>query len=161
VRLSRRYGKRNVWLGAMLLTSFSFGATAFTGENDVAYLATMLVLAGTAAGCGGAIGQSILADVIDCDELDSGERKEGAYSATWGFSLKAAIGCMIMITGIALQASGFEPNVRQTSTALWTLKGLFAGVPFVAFLIGASIFRNFTLDQVEHARVRELLDQRR
>ena len=158
VRLSRHYGKRDVWLGAMIVTALSFGAAAFAGAGDVTYVAVLLVFAGAAAGCGGAVGQSILADVIDWDELRSGERKEGAYSATWGFALKAAIGCMIMLTGLALQVSGFEPNVRQSPAALWTLKGLFAGVPFVGFVIGALIFRHFSLDEEEHARVRAALD---
>jgi GPH family glycoside/pentoside/hexuronide:cation symporter len=158
VRLSRRYGKRDVWLVAMVVTALAFGAAIFAAEGDVTYLAVLLIFAGAAAGCGGAVGQSILADVIDWDELQSGERKEGAYSATWGFALKAAIGCMIMLTGLALQVSGFQPNVRQAPAALWTLKVLFAGVPFVGFVAGTLIFRNFSLDEAEHIRVRAALD---
>ena len=104
--------------------------------------------------------QSVLADIMDVDEYRTGERKEGAYSAAAGFTFKAAAGCTVALTGFALQASGFEPNQAQTPAALWTLKLLFAGGPFLGNLIGAAIFRHFRLDAAEHARIRAELDAR-
>jgi GPH family glycoside/pentoside/hexuronide:cation symporter len=160
VRVSRRFGKPRSWLVGMLGTGSAFGLTIFTGPGDLAYVSVLLVIAGGFAGAGGAMAQSVLADVMDVDEHRTGERKEGAYSAAAGFAFKAAAGCTIALTGLALQASGFEPNVRQTGAALWTLKLLFAGGPFVGNLIGAIIFRRFRLDAAEHARIREELDAR-
>lgn len=160
LRLARRYGKRDIWLVAMVVTATAFGATIFAGENDVLYVAVLLVIAGAAAGCGGAVGQSILADVIDWDELQSGERKEGAYSAAWGFAFKLGIGCVIILTGVALQAAEFRPNVEQAPVSLWTIKLLFGGLPLVGYLVGAFIFSHFSLTAEEHARVRARLDER-
>ena len=39
--------------------------------------------------------------------------------------------------------------------AIVTLYGLF---PLVCYLIGAAMFRRFTLDEAEHARIRAALD---
>ena len=50
--LSRRYGKKRVWLCAMLGTAFSFGATMLAGEGDVALLCVLMTTAGISAGCG-------------------------------------------------------------------------------------------------------------
>ncbi len=160
VATSRRYGKRNVWLVALAGNAIFFGATFFIGEGQVVLLCVILAGAGASMGCGGVIGQSMLADVIDYDEYSSGERKEGAYSAAWGFALKLAIGLVIMLTGFALQASGFVPNAEQTPTAALTLRGLFAGAPVVAALLGFAILSRFRLDRAEHARIREALDAR-
>jgi GPH family glycoside/pentoside/hexuronide:cation symporter len=102
----------------------------------------------------------MLADAIDYDELESGERKEGAYSAAWGFALKSAIGIVIVLTGVVLQVSGFQPNVEQTYGAELALRGLFAGAPFAASLTALFLLRRFSLDAREHARIRAALDER-
>ena len=160
VRLSRRFGKRNTWMVAMVVTGLSFGATFLIGENDVAPMIVLLVFAGAAAGCGGTVGPSILADVIDYDEYLSGERKEGIYSAAWGFTLKASHALVILLVGLVLELSGFRPNVDQTVTADLALRGLYAGLPLTAFLTGAFLFRRFRLDQEEHTRIRSELERR-
>jgi GPH family glycoside/pentoside/hexuronide:cation symporter len=160
VRLARRWGKRDAWVLAMVGMSISFGATAFIGEGDLVALSILLMLGGFSYGCGGVVGPSILADVIDFDEAASGERKEGAYAAAWGFSWKLAAAAIGALTGIALQASGFEPNVEQTQAAERTLRLLFSGTPFLTFLIGAALFRRFAITEAEHARIRSQLDER-
>jgi GPH family glycoside/pentoside/hexuronide:cation symporter len=161
VRASRRFGKRNVWRVAMLGTSLSFGGCFFVGAGDVALICVLLVFAGLSSGCGGAVGPSILADVIDYDEYVSGERKEGAYSAAQGFAIKAAHALIILVTGLALQLSGFEPNVDQGPAAELAIRGLFAGAPFTMFGLAAVLFGRFQLDHREHARIRAELDQRK
>lgn len=161
VRASRRFGKRQVWVGAMVAFAFAFGSTVFVGENDVALISVLLIVAGIAAGCGGAVGPSILADVIDYDESVTGERREGIYSASWGFAIKAANASIILLTGFVLQLSGFRPNVDQTATAELAIRLLYAGAPFTMFLTGAWLFRRFRLDEREHARIRATIEQRR
>ena len=161
VRASRRFGKRNVWIVAMLGMAVSFGSTALIGEGDVTALAGILILAGVSAGCGGAIGFSMLADVIDYDEFQSGERKEGAYAAAQGFATKAANATIILVTSLVLQVSGFEPNVEQAPAVKLAISGLFAGGPFLLFLVGAYLLTRMRLDQREHARIQAELQRRR
>jgi GPH family glycoside/pentoside/hexuronide:cation symporter len=81
VRVSRSYGKRRTWMGAMLLAAGAFAGIATVGEGEFALLMALLVAAGAAMGCGGVLGKALLADVIDLDERRTGERKEGVYSA--------------------------------------------------------------------------------
>jgi GPH family glycoside/pentoside/hexuronide:cation symporter len=161
ILLSRRFGKRNVWLFAMGSAGLCFGCTFFVGPGQLLVLCVLLAGAGAASACGGVIGASMLADVIDYDELHSGERKEGAYSAAWGFAFKLAIGLTVAMTGVALQLSGFQPNAEQTRTAELTLRGLFAGAPLAASAISMTFLARFSLDQREHDRIRALLDERR
>ena len=157
VRASKRFGKRDAWIVAMVGLASFFGSSIFVGEGNVALLAVLFALAGISAGCGGAIGLSMLADVIDYDEYRSGERKEGAYAAAQGFATKAANTMIILLSGFALQLSGFVPNVEQTPIAKLAISGLFAGVPFSMFLVGAILLSRFRLDSHEHARIRKAL----
>jgi GPH family glycoside/pentoside/hexuronide:cation symporter len=160
VALSRRFGKRNVWRVAMLGVAASFGAMGFIGEGDLVALFTMLFLGGCFFGCGGTLGLSMMADVIDFDEYQTGERKEGAYSAAFGFALKSAIGITVVVVGWALQLSGFVPNAEQSPTALLTLRAIFGGFPFVGYVIGAAVFWRFPFNEAEHSAVRAELDRR-
>ncbi len=143
---SRRFGKRQAWTVAMVGMALSFGATVFVGENDVVPLLAMLVLAGLFGGCGGPIGASMLADVIDADELTTGERKEGAYTAAFTFAFQVGSGITVAVIGFALSLSGFVPNVDQAPAVVWTMKLLFAGTPLVMLSIGALVLRRYSLD---------------
>jgi GPH family glycoside/pentoside/hexuronide:cation symporter len=161
VLLSRRFGKRQVWRCAMVGCGFAFGAMTFAGEGDVWLIALLLPLAGFALGCGGTVGPSILADVIDGDELETGERKEGAYNAAWGFAFKSSNALMILVASLVLQAIGFQPNVEQSDFAKLAIRGLYGLMPLSMFLLAALVLRGFRLDEVEHTRIRAELDARR
>jgi len=160
VLLSRRYGKRNVWRVALVGQALGLGGTTMLAPDQLPLLFALLVVAGACNGCGGMIGQSMLADVIDWDELKSGQRKEGAYSAAWGFALKASIGAVVLVVGVALQLSGFEPNVQQAPAAEWTIRCLFGGLPLCAGLGASWVLGRFALDEAEHERIRSELDAR-
>ena len=160
LRVARKFGKRNAWVTAMLGTGVSFGCITFVAENDLVLMGVILVFAGFFSGCGGAIGPSILADVIDADEYETGERKEGAYTAAWGFAIKSASALIILFTSVVLQFSGFQPNVEQTPTTLWILRLLNGALPLVMFCFGAFVFRRFALNAREHSLIRQELDRR-
>lgn len=160
VRVSRRFGKRETWTAAMLASGLAFGSSFFLGENDVGGAVVLMIVAGTALGCGGCVGPSILADVIDDDELRTGERKEGAYNAGWGFAIKASNAFVILVTSAALQFSDFTPNVEQTQGTKLMLRLLFSVLPLTMFWTAAWVLRGFGLDAIEHARIRAELDRR-
>jgi GPH family glycoside/pentoside/hexuronide:cation symporter len=161
VKLSRRYGKARAWRVALVGTALGLGATFFLGPRDIPIVMGLMVVAGACNGCGGAIGPSMLADAIDWDELRTGERKEGAYSAAWGFALKLSIGLVVVATGAALQLSGFEPNVPQQRPAELTIRGLFAGLPLLAGLSAAWLLGRFRLDARAHQKIVTQLEARR
>ncbi|MCP5060340.1 MAG: hypothetical protein GY937_26880 [bacterium] len=160
IPLSRRFGKKRLWICAQLLTSASFGGMFFLGTGDIIMMGLLAVSAGVAAGAGGTLSPSLQADVIDFDEYQTGERKEGAYFSAWSFIYKSAYGVTLMLTGYVLQLSGFEPNVDQTDAVKLALRTLYGGFPFVCYLAGALLLRTFALDEGEHARIREELSTR-
>jgi GPH family glycoside/pentoside/hexuronide:cation symporter len=165
IPLSRRFGKVRLWMFSMVLTGVSFGSMFVLPFIDgllakSIYISVAAVFAGLAAGCGGTLSPSVQGDVIDYDELMTGERKEGSYFAAWNFVYKSGIGVMLLLTGFVLQFSGFVPNQPQTLTvqlAMVTLYGLF---PLVCYLIGAALFSRFKLDEAAHAGIRGELDRR-
>ena len=58
---------------------------------------------------------SMVADVCDDDELKTGRRREGMFSAVKGFALKAAQGITFGIGGYMATAAGYDPIVVDAS----------------------------------------------
>jgi len=143
VRISRSAGKRDTWLAAMALAAFSFGGLWFVGPGDARLALALLALAGCATGCGGVLSSALLADVIDADERRTGERKEGVYSAAMTLVLKLGTSLATAASGVVLTAMGFVPNVEQSAASLLGIRFLFAGLPFLGFVLGILVFRNF------------------
>ena len=165
IPLSRRFGKINLWIFSMVLTGLAFGVMCvlpFLEERAaVVTIFIAAVFAGLAAGCGGTVAPSIQGDVIDWDEYSTGERKEGSYYATWNFVYKSAGGVMLLLTGFVLQIAGFVPNQEQSMTVQVAMIALYGAFPLVCYSIGAVLFLRFTLDEREHARIRQALAERR
>jgi len=158
--LSRRFGKRNVWVFALCLTALGSGSLFFLGEGDGAWLCLAAVVMGAGTGCGQIMGPSANADVIDYDEYRTGQRKEGAYSAVWSFISKAAGGIGFMVGGFALELSGYAPNVEQSQTTKLALRAMMAVLPFTCALLAALSLMRFRLTEAEHTRIRLELDRR-
>lgn len=162
--LARRFGKIALWMFSMILTGLSFGGMFvlpfISNETALVVMFVLAVFAGLAAGCGGTIGPSVQGDVIDYDEYQTGERKEGSYFAAWNFVYKSAFGVMLLLTGYVLEFAGFQPNQDQsmeTQIAIVALYGLF---PLVCYAVGAYLFSRFELDEKAYAKIRAELDAR-
>jgi GPH family glycoside/pentoside/hexuronide:cation symporter len=163
--LSKRFGKIRVWIFGMLLTGVSFGGMFFLPFLDTVgerlwLIMIMAAFAGLAAGCGGTIGPSVQGDVIDYDEHVTGERKEGSYFAAWNFVYKSALGIMLLMTGFALEFSGFVPNQEQTMEVQLVMVGLYGLFPLVCYVVGALLFSRFKLDEKAYQKIRQDLDER-
>lgn len=160
VRLSRRFGKRNLWVFSMAMLTFAFSGLAFVREGDAVLISLLGIAAGIGGGCGQVVGPSIQADVIDFDEYATGERKEGVYFAVWNFIRKGAAALAGMLAGLLLSAVGYEPNVEQSESAKWGLRVLFGLVPGACYAVGTVAFLRFRLTHDEHDRIRRELDAR-
>lgn len=160
IPLARRFGKKSLWLASLLVTGFAFLGIGFLSPGDELILIGLAGIAGAAGGCGGTVGPSIKSDIIDYDEYQTGERKEGAYFAAWNFVAKSAYGIMLMVTGFALSIAGFVPNVEQEPAVIFTLRFLYGGIPFITYLIGAGLFLRFAFNEAEYKVVRDELDTR-
>jgi GPH family glycoside/pentoside/hexuronide:cation symporter len=162
VWLARRIGKKQSWLIGTAAGIAGYACLFFVGEGDLRWMQMVVTLTGACSACGNVMGQSILADVIDADELETGERKEGAYYSAFTFLYKTSSGIMAMVTGFTLSWVDFVPNApAQTETTLLAIRSLNAIAPLVSMVIGGVILLGFGLDAAKHAEIRRALDARR
>lgn len=118
IPLSKRYGKIKVWMAGMVMTGVSFGGMFVlpfldTLDERLMVIIVLAFFAGLANGCGGTLGPSVQGDVIDFDEYQTGERKEGSYFAAWNFVYKSALGVMLLLTGFVLDLLALCPTKNK------------------------------------------------
>lgn len=172
VPLSRRLGKRKTavisgCLGASFwLTPFILRLLGFWPEVGTNTSTNMVFAFGFCANVFSVIvmicAQSMIADIVEASELQTGRRTEGVFSAGWLFTQKCATGLGIFITGIIVSWSGFpakavpgqvEPGVITHLTIAYCV------VVLLAVIASTTIFSRFPIDRADHEeRLRKLAD---
>ena len=153
--LSRRTGKKAAWLASMGINTGAFIGVFFLGPGDAAIYGVLVFLSGIGFGATLAIPSAIQADVIDYDELLTGERREGQYIGLWSISKKIAaavgIGAGLSILGMA----GYAPNAEQPAAVLTTLRVLYALVPSLCNLVAIVIALAYPISSRVHIDIRK------
>jgi GPH family glycoside/pentoside/hexuronide:cation symporter len=161
VMLTRRFEKRHLWMICLGTSALAYGSMGLVPEGvSLLTILPLAAVAGTAGGGFFVFEPAIRAEVIDFDECETGERKEGVYSASSQLVGKVAGAVMAAFVGMALGWSGYVPNLEQTATVKWVIRLLFAGVPALAFLTALALLLRFDLTAAGYARIRTELDRR-
>jgi GPH family glycoside/pentoside/hexuronide:cation symporter len=110
--------------------------------------------------------ESIKPDICDIDELESGERREGLYSAVFSFINKLEISVVVLVSGYLLVWSGFDtkaaakgilPTPEVLHSLLW-----WAFAPLILFAAVAFVITFFNpLTPAVMAKVYAELEERR
>lgn len=158
---SKRFGKKSSWLFSIAVKSLLFASASTLGEGDFMPMFGIALLFGLMNGCGVVVGPSLKADVVDWDEAETGERKEGSYFAFWNFVQKSAGGVAIWAVGIMLAVTNFTPNVAQTEETISGMLMLGSVAPCVLHIVALSLIARFSLSEDEHSAARERAEARK
>jgi len=160
ILLARRTGKKAAWLASMAVNTGAFIGVFFLGPGDAAIYGILVFLSGIGFGATLAIPSAIQADVIDYDELLTGERREGQYIGLWSIAKKFAaavgIGAGLSILGLV----GYTPNVDQSEQVQMTLRTLYALVPSVCNIVAFFIALAYPISSRIHRDIRTAIAQR-
>jgi len=157
LHVSRRLGKKRSWLLSLGIKIAAFGVLVATPTHAIWLVFSCIGAIGAAHGCGSVLAPSIQADIVDVDELATGERKEGTYFAAWNLTAKASFALSLFLTGQVLGAAGFLPNVEQPPQVLTVIRLLMAGLPCAVLIGAAALFTRFDLDEARHGEIRAAL----
>ena len=162
IHLSKRVGKKALWMWGMAAMIPGYGGIIWGAEGGPALVIALVMILAGGIGIGSVVVPSIKADIIDFDELHTGERKEGAYTAAWNFIRKAGAGLAIGGSGLLLQWSGYDAEAEvQTETVKNTILLIAGGLPALGYAIGLIIFSRFSFNEFEHADVLAELQRKR
>lgn len=156
---SSRVSKHRAWCMALFVFAGFQSCYLLLGHGDFYNMLPITACTGFLGGAFYVIPNSMKADVIDVDRLETGEDRTAWYFAVWSFTTKVAlsVGPWLALTLLALV--GFEPGVGSgTAEGLLGLKLLFVFGPATGFVVAALIAWNHPLDQVRHAELRRQIE---
>jgi GPH family glycoside/pentoside/hexuronide:cation symporter len=108
---------------------------------------------------------SMTGDVCDDDELKTGLRREGMYSAMAGFSQKVAAAFAGLIGGLILKGVGFDATVAETSgvaqDVLSKMKHFYVFGQTGVFLVAFAMALFIPITKKRALETRRILDERR
>lgn len=81
-----------------------------------------------------------IADVIDYGELKSGKRSESIITSTQTFLMKASQAFAGLLTGVGLDIAGYVPDAQQTTTAIFGIRLIMFGIPFLFAAISLGVY---------------------
>lgn len=163
VWLARRLGKRNALaiILALAIAAFIGDWFFYNPELPVLQLLASGCVAFTGAGFWTIYGSS-MADVIDHDELETGQRREGSFAACQSWINKVGLALGNGASGWILQFTGFDAKLPvQGEDALWLIRVLLSGIPTIGLLIALVVLLRFKLTEERVFEIRGQLEARR
>lgn len=158
--LSQRIGKtRAMRIGLMTGCVAPFG-WVIVQPGQLGAMLVFMIVAGASTGCLTLFGSQAI-DVVDVDELQTGEQRAGAYFGIWAFGLKLAVAVGQFLAGVLLDGVGYVPEQTQDPATLWWLVMLIGPLQSVVTLIGLLVFRRIRFEESDVASVQAALAARR
>ncbi|MBN2119885.1 MAG: MFS transporter [Candidatus Omnitrophica bacterium] len=106
---------------------------------------------------------SMVADVCDIDELKTGERREGIFSAVYWWTVKLGLALASLIGGALLVWTGFkqELGIAQAADTLLWMRILDVCIPIVTSIVAIFIIRTIGLTAAKAYDIRMQVERRR
>lgn len=161
--IARRQGKR-----AALATVLIMAIAAFIGdwwlydpERPYLQLFACGFVAFTGAGFWTLYGATI-GDVVDYDEMQTGQRREGSFSACQSWITKVGIALGVGASGWILQFTGFDSKQTvQTPEAIFWIRLLLSGIPVIGLVLALIAILRFPLTEGRMGEIRQRLEATR
>lgn len=153
--LAKEVGKRQAWL----IWSLTMGATnvlsMFIGKGDVTYAIIAMTLNGIPLGAR-FLSDSILADIIDYDELLTGKRAEATYTMFRSFLPKVAAIPATVLPVAGLNAMGHISPIngiiqQQSPEVISYIRIVIVAIPFLLAMLSFTIKMQFPMRGQEQA----------
>lgn len=158
--LAKKKGKPFTFRVGLGLSSVTFASVFFVGPGQLGLLYAVMVFSGMANVGFWMLMHALSADVVDLDELEHGQRREGLFAGFAALIRKCAFAAAAAGVGVGLTVVGYQEGAAQTAQTVLGLKVLFAVPPTLLVLAALFVFRRFPLTREAHAEVRRQLDAR-
>jgi GPH family glycoside/pentoside/hexuronide:cation symporter len=164
LRVAMRHDKRTIFIvGASWWIIAQF--FIFAGQPDWPRWAMFAIASMAAIGYAVAdlMPWSMLGDVIDEDELASGERREGVYVGFFTFLRKLGGASAVLLIGLVLDLAGYSGGAgagAQSDLAVQTIRVLTSLVPALFLALAVVVAFRYSLGRAAHQRVLDQLRMR-
>lgn len=165
--LCRRWGKRKLYFIGITSWILVQGGLFFLqpGQNVLLYGLCFAASFGVATTY--LIPWSMLPDVVELDELQTGRRREGVFYSFMTLLQKMGLALGLFLVGIALELAGFVastpggPIPEQPQSALLAIRIAIGPLPTLALILSLGLAWLYPITREKHAEIRAQLAARR
>jgi GPH family glycoside/pentoside/hexuronide:cation symporter len=163
-RMSTLIGKRRAFFVSTALSMVGYGLKWFCYRPDMPLL-LLLPAPLMAFGLGGlfTLMGSMIADVCDLDELETGERREGMFGSIYWWVVKLGMAAALAVGGFLLNATGFDVALggEQAARTIVLMRLFDMGIPVISSALAIWAIVSYTLTEEKAHEVRQALERRR
>ena len=149
--LSDRINKGPSYALGLFIARLAEIATFFNPHAPTPLIYVTAIVAGVGFSGQWVFPWSMLPDVVEYDQVATGERREGIYYGVWAFLGKLTNALGIAVTGWALKLSGYVANVEQTPQALLGIRLFFGPVAAAVLIISLPLLIWYPITRQKHA----------
>ncbi|MEN9228408.1 MAG: MFS transporter [Gloeomargarita sp. HHBFW_bins_205] len=158
-RVSRRLGKKAVYFLGMAAWIGAQAGLFGLQPGQVRLMFALAVIAGVGVATAYLIPWSLLPDVIEWEELRTGQRREGIFYSLMVFLQKVGLALGLFLVGQALEWSGFvktvagQPEPVQPVSALLAIRWLIGPLPTLVLLLSLVFAYYYPITREKHAEI--------
>ncbi|MEN9214634.1 MAG: MFS transporter [Gloeomargarita sp. DG02_3_bins_56] len=156
---SAKLGKKKVYFWGMTAWIAAQIGLFFLQPGQTGLMFGLAVMAGLGVATAYLIPWSMIPDVIEWDELRTGQRREGIFYALMVFLQKIGLAIGLFGVGQALELSGFiktvagQPEPVQPDSALWTIRVMIGPLPTLVLILGLVFAYFYPITKAKHAEI--------
>ncbi|OIP72109.1 MAG: MFS transporter [Oscillatoriales cyanobacterium CG2_30_40_61] len=157
--VSKRYGKKSVYFMGMGVWIIAQAGLFFLQPGQVMLMYILAILAGCGVSTAYLVPWSMIPDVIDLDELNTGQRREGIFYSFMVLLQKIGLAVGLFLVGQALSFAGFLSTVPgqtapiQPDSALLAVRFAIGPLPTLILIIGIIFTFLYPITKEVHADI--------
>ncbi len=162
-RVAYKIEKRKAVVVAAVIGILGYGGSWFLYTPLIPWLQTIASgTMGMAAAGLWMLHSAIGADVIDYDELHTGKRREGSFTACGSYILKLGNSGGYFISGLILNWSGFDSSITtQSPETIFWIRAMLASIPIIGLSFVIFFILKMSLTKQKCLDIRKALEERR
>jgi GPH family glycoside/pentoside/hexuronide:cation symporter len=160
--LGRKYGKRNLFIGALIFSGVVNSLLVFCGPGDTIAIFTIGIISEFGAAVFPTLFFAMLGDAADYSEFKNGRRATGLVYSAGSFATKFGGGIAGAIIGFVLAA--YHYNGQDAVSIQGAVPGiimLMSWIPTIVAIITAAVMSLYPLDQTKMDNITLELNNRR
>ncbi|MBD2538104.1 MFS transporter [Coleofasciculus sp. FACHB-SPT36] len=166
-KLSQRYGKKAVYFMGMSVWIIAQAGLFFLQPGQIAFMYVLGLMAGFGVSTAYLIPWSMLPDVIELDELKTGQRREGIFYSFMVFLQKVSLAVAV---ALVLKSLEWNQYIRSTpenlapiqpDSALLAIRIAIGPLPTIALICGLILAYFYPLTREVHADILLKLKERK
>jgi len=159
--VGKRLGKIKSYYIGLAIFTVSMGSLFFTSPSQLLIFYAQVFVAGIGFSSFQLFPFSMLPDTIECDQVQSGMRREGIFSGMWSAGQKIAYSVGPPIVGFALALSGFVVEGVQPESVATGVRIIFCLFPAAMILLSFLPFSKYKLTEDEFEKVKAKIAETR